>query len=314
MKTHVFFIMKLPSFFGLVGLLAVIPAAVADDLSVGNIADLSADKDKVRISHEFSADYGYVGGARTYSGNLRFGDVEEQSNHLNYVLAPQIEKRVILRFGVDWQRFSFSLPNNTPLPNRLQSTALVVGGDFMLSDQWLLRVETQPGVYSDFQDISSRDFNSPVVFGGAYLVDEHLQWFFGLSVDTFRHFPVIPVVGARWKFADEWTLMFILPKPRLEYELDKNIILYAGGELKGGTYRVGENFGDPFFRSELNNAMVDYTEGRIGVGSGWKLTPSLTLDVEGGYMVYREFDFHRSATRIKSDPAPYGQAAVSMKF
>jgi hypothetical protein len=44
-------------------------------------------------------------------------------------------------------------PKGAPLPNTLQSLALVVGADFQFGDAWLFRLELQPGFYGDGTDL-----------------------------------------------------------------------------------------------------------------------------------------------------------------
>ena len=276
--------------------------------------DRSTHDRKGTQSHEIHAEYGYVAGADMELGSS-IGDVSEQNSLFRYVVVNPISEIIFLRLGAGTQRFSFGLPNAAPLPNTLQSVAAIIGADFSLSDQWLMRLEIEPGIYSDFHDLSEDDVNAPFIAGFSYLVNEDLQWVFGMSVDARREIPVLPAVGARWRFADRWTLMAILPKPRLEYELTEALKLYGGLDLKAGTYKVAENFGSTHGRPNLNNATIDYTELRTGLGLAWRLFPALTMDLEGGYMPYREFDFHTADTRVKSDGgAPYGQIALKAEY
>ncbi|MBI4024357.1 MAG: hypothetical protein HY360_05210 [Verrucomicrobia bacterium] len=267
------------------------------------------------VSHEFNTDHSYVAGAKAHLGDADFGHISEYANHVRYVISPQINKGTLLRAGINWQRFSFGVPARAPVPNTLQSASAVLGADIELTDQWLMRVETEPGVYSDFQDIGFEDVNSPTILGFSYLVDENLQWFFGLSADPRRDIPVLPGAGVRWKFADQWTLMFLVPKPRIEYAVNEAVTFYLGGEIKAGTFKVARNFGDPFGRPRLNNASLDYTEFRAGLGASLKIVPGLTLDMEGGYLLSREFNYQDADDRVESNEgAPYGQVAVRMGF
>ncbi len=267
------------------------------------------------VSHEVTADSSYVSGVKVRMGNNPFGRITEQADSLKYVASLQLNPGMLLRLGGDWQRFSFGVPPGAPIPNTLQSVAMVVGADLDLSDGWLLRIETEPGFYSDFRDISFSDFNSPIIVGFSYLQDENVQWFFGLSVNVRRSIPVFPAMGVRWKFADQWTLMCVLPKPRLEFQALDNLTWYVGGELKGDTYTTGRDFGNQFGIQRLNNTSVDYTEIRIGSGISWRVHQGVSLDLEGGCMVDREFDYHRPDIRIASNGvAPYVQLALHAGF
>jgi len=180
---------------------------VATDVEVGTKKGMESSS----VSCEATADYGYVGGSKTRAGNTDLGRVSMQNSSAKAVVSQHLSEGCILRTGAGWDRYSFGLPDAMPLPTTLQSASAILGADFELSDQWLMRVEMQPGVYSDFEDIEFDDVNAPCIVGCSYLVDKNLQWFFGLSVDARRRYPVLPGGGVRWKFANQWTLMFLLP-------------------------------------------------------------------------------------------------------
>jgi Domain of unknown function (DUF6268) len=266
------------------------------------------------ISQELDVEYGYVGGAGTRGGGVNVGSVNENSADLKYVVSPQLNKDLLLRVGFEWQRFSFGVPDHAPVPGVLQQTSLVLGFDYQIADEWLMRVEAQPGVYSDFRDITWRDVDMPLVVGAAYLANSDLQWFFGLRVDARTQYPVLPAAGARWKFSDGWTLDFMLPKPRLEYVVNERLQLYFGAEVQAGTFAVGQDFGTPRGQPKLDNAIVDYLELHLGSGCSWKVTPSVTFDVEAGFMPYRSFDFFDPNIVFRSHDAPYGQIACHARF
>lgn len=267
------------------------------------------------LSQEANLDFSCVGGAKSHLGATPFGRMTEESGSLKYVASDHLNKKILYRLGVDWQRFSFGLPPAIPLPNTLQSMGAVVGADFEISDEWLMRIETEPGVYSDFQDIGFDDVNAPVICGFSYLVDDNLQWVFGVSADIKRNIPVVPAAGVRWKFADQWTLMAILPRPRLNHAFTDSVTLYAGGEIKSGTYRVAKDFGNPFGTSALNNTDLDMAEVRAGGGVAWKVVPGLSIELDGGALIFREFNYHSPGIRIvNTTPAPYGQIAIRGGF
>jgi len=270
------------------------------------------------LPSEFEADSSYVSRSHTDFHGLRKGgngDVSEESSSIRYVLTPQVADGYFLRLGAEWQRYSFGLPSKAPIPNTLESTSLVLGVDITKFDGWIFRAEATPGFYGDFQGKISDQFNVPVVFGASYIVTSELQWVVGLYLDVNGHIPLIPGVGVRWQFADDWTLDAILPTPRLEYELSKNLTIYTGFEVKDGSYRVNSHFGDSHGNEQLNGAVIDYTEFRAGAGASWKLNTNITLEFETGYMPYREFSYHRVGSTIDThDGAPYGQISISGRF
>ena len=266
------------------------------------------------ISQELDANYTYVGGASTRGAGVNAGSVDESSADVRYVFSPQITKDLLFRFGMEWQGLFFGVPNHAPVPDRLEQVSAVVGLDYQLADQWIIRAEVQPGIYSDFRDVQWDDVNAPLVLGGVYLANADLQWFFGLRLDVRSQYPVLPAAGVRWKFADEWTLNFMLPNPRLQYDVNDRLQFYFGARVDAGTFRVGEHFGSDSGQRKLNNAVVDYLEIRIGPGCSWKVSPQVTLEAEAGYMPYRSFDFFDPNIVFRSHNAPYGQIACHARF
>jgi hypothetical protein len=267
------------------------------------------------LSGEYVAEETYVG-----SGDVRRNprksvrDFDEHDSILHLVLTPRI-KPGVLRLGAEWERFSFGLPDGAPLPHTLQAVNLVIGLDTQLSDSILIRVEAQPGVYNTGFDDLSDDFNAPFVAGGTYIYSPNLQLILGVSVDIERKYPVIPAAGIRWKMARQWVLNAVLPTPRLEFEMNSSVTLYAGGNLKQNNYRVDDHFGDSTGIPRLNHAVLTYSEVRTGAGFDWKISPVVTLSGEVGYQPYREFDFYRAHVRYhQNSGAPYGMISLQGAF
>jgi hypothetical protein len=267
------------------------------------------------LSGEYVVEETYVG-----SGDVRRNsrksvrDFDENDSILQLVFTPRI-KLGVLRLGAEWERFSFGVPDSAPLPDTLQSVNLVIGLDTQLSDSILIRVEAQPGIYNSGLDDLSDDFNAPFVAGGTYIFSPNLQLVLGVSVDIERKYPVIPAAGIRWKMAPQWVLNAVLPTPRLEFEMNNGLTLYAGGNLKQNNYRVDDHFGDNTGIPRLNHAVLTYSEVRTGAGFDWKISPVVTLTGEVGYQPYREFDFYRAHVRYHQDGgAPYGMLSLHGAF
>ncbi len=275
---------------------------------------VAAAGSSMSVSEELDVQYTYAGSAATRGAGPHVGSINEHSADVKYVFSPQVTKDLLLRFGVEWQRFSFGVPNHAPVPDVLQQASAVIGCDYQLGDQWLLRAEIEPGMYSDFENSDFRDFNAPFVLGAAYLADADLQWFFGLRVDLRSHFPVLPAPGVRWKFADEWTLNLVFPNPRLEYDVNDRFQLYLGASVESGTFVVGDRFGSDHGVPRLDHATLDYLAIRAGPGCSWKVMPSLTLEASCGYMLHRRFDFFDQDMTIRNHEAPYLQIACHARF
>jgi len=334
--------------------------APADGLGT-NVSDTAPEPSKLKTSYELDADTSFVGDASTHFGDGMHGDVSEERTRAHYIVAPQYNDGPIYRFGLAYQRYSFGFSRAAAIPDTLQAENLIVGIDFELFNSWLVRVEADPGIYSDTRVVGFRGFNVPFLIGGSYIVNADLQWVVGIDVDVNRQIPIFPAVGFRWNFADQWVLDMVLPTPRLEYQWSKNLNLYVGLDVDDGTYRVDRGIGNgldssrsrvvksevttskligyqirPFHRptpiyskttkevtntvpgdsyANLSGAVVEYDELRVGAGLSWKPFNGVTLELEGGYLPYREFDFHRADSQfLNSGGAPYGQMSFNAQF
>ena len=267
------------------------------------------------LSGEFSADATYVGEGTVQRGSKRVSDFDEIDSDILVLLTPRT-KFGVLRLGAEWQRYSFGFPEGTALPNTLQSFSTLIGLDMQLSDSIIVRAEGQPGLYdSGLGHLNWDDFNLPFLVGGTYIFSPNVQLILGVSVDVERKYPVIPAAGLRWKISPQWLLNAVLPTPRLEYEMNRYLSLYAGANMKEASYRVDDDFGDSHGISRLNHAIVTYSEIRTGAGFDWKISPSVTFTGEVGYQPYRDFDFYRAEVRYHQDGgAPYGTISLHGAF
>jgi Domain of unknown function (DUF6268) len=268
------------------------------------------------LTGEYVAEGTYVGeGDVERSSRKRVEDLDEIDSDIRLVLTPRT-KLGVLRLGAEWQRFSFGLPAGAQLPNTLQSFSAIIGLDMQFSDSIIVRAEAQPGLYNGgLGHLSWGDFNIPFLIGGTYIYSPNLQLVFGLSVDVERTFPVLPAAGVRWKIARQWLLDAVLPTPRLQYEMSRDVSLYAGATVRDATFRVDDDFGDSHGIPRLNHAIITYIEVRTGAGFEWKISPSVTFTGEVGYQPYRNFDFYRADVTYHQDGgAPYGMISLHGTF
>ncbi len=297
----------------LISLLVAIPA-MADEKSIQEFsAGATPETSTFSLSGEYVVEGTYVGNGDVVRGPHEVRNFDENDILLRFVLTPRI-KLGVLRLGAEWERFSFGFSGRAPLPDTLQAVSLVLGIDTQLSDSILLRFQAQPGFYGT-DHFESQDVNIPFVIGGTYIYSPDLQLVLGIGVDIERKYPVLPGGGVRWKIARQWLLNAVLPTPRLEFQLNKDLTFYAGGTVKETNFRVGDNFGITRGIPRLNQAVLTYGEIRTGAGADWKVSPVITLSAEAGYQPYRDFDFYRANVRYHQEGgAPYGTISVHGEF
>jgi uncharacterized protein DUF6268 len=268
------------------------------------------------VPFEYTAEDAYVGEGDVQRGpNKKVSNFDENDSIVHLVFTPRTSLGV-LRLGAEWERFSFGLPDDAALPDTLQSVSLVMGLDMQFSDSIIVRAEGQPGVYdTEFDNLGWNNFNFPFLIGGTYIYSPKLQLVLGVSVDVERKYPVIPAAGLRWKIAPQWLLDAVLPTPRLQFEMNKNVSLYAGANVKQTSYRVDEDFGNANGIPRLNHAILTYSEVRTGGGFDWKISSIVTFTGEVGYQPYRNFDFYRAEVGYHQDGgAPYGMISLHGAF
>jgi len=277
---------------------------------------MSSGSSASALSYELDGETSFFGRGAANAGATNFGNITEIDSSASIVLSAQVRDTVLLRLGVEWQRYSFDPAARAPVPESLQGLDLAIGTDLQVSPALLLRIEAHPGIYSEFRDVSWQDFNVPFEIAGTYFVSSDLLFIGGVYVDVNSDLPVFPIVGIHWKVSDKWLIEGIAPRPQLQYLLSDSVTLFAGADLREATFRVNDQFGQARGIPKLNDAILEYFEIRAGAGLTWKLSKSVNLDVEGGCTPYRRFEYPRAdGYKVKSeDLVPYLRIGLSAKF
>lgn len=126
---------------------------------------------------------------------------------------------------------------------------------------------------------------------------------------------VTPLVNISWQFADDWRLAtYDLPQGGgfgLTRRLNQEHELTLFGGLEFRQWRLDDD-------GDLPDAVV--RDLRVPVGLAWRWTPNpaFTLELEGGAIVYQEYEFFDdSGDRIadlESDPAPFLGLRIDFLF
>src|SRR5580700_10230034 len=259
------------------------------------------------FSYQLSGDAAFIGRGSVDLGGRTVGVFKEITSSASFVMSDQISPAFILRLGVDWDRFAFDTSNRlTPLPASLNALAAVIGSDIQLTSALLVRIEASPGIYGSFNDVSGRDFDVPVRIGASYFQSADLIYTAGLSIDVNANWPVIPAIGVYWKVSDQWVINGVAPRPQIQYIVSDKLTLFVGADLQTETFRVDDEFGTSRGIPKLNHAILDFWEIRGGAGFTWAITDAIKLDLEGGVVPYRQFDFNRADLNMSSSSwSPY---------
>ena len=263
---------------------------------------------------QMALDYGYVGSASLTKG---LGTATEQAAELSVIADRRIQDDLVFLLGGNWQTFSWGYDGaNIPLPNNLQALNMILGFDVALDEgnEWNMRIQIDPGVYGTWQSLGWHQVNIPGVAAFSNIVNEDFQWFIALRVDMFQFFPVIPVPGFRWQFEKDWVLNGTAPKPAIQWRPMEDLTVFVGGDILNVNARLPESDPNSLGGRSLAGALVNYFEGRAGAGIEYQITPELALQLEGGAVVWRTYDFVRINDNVRSTKAPYVQGAIRGQF
>ena len=262
-------------------------------------------------SVELAAEYGYVWNSSLSNAQ---GNINEESGIIGLLGSKRLDEGCVGIVGANWQIFTFGFDGTMPLPENLQGLNAIFGGDFEISPDWFMRIQVEPGVYGTWNYINWHNVNMPAVFAWTNILNAEFQWFIALRADIFQFFPVMPVPGIRWQPTKEWLFNLSAPKPTINYAVDEEVNLFAGGEILGVTARLPSNDPGTYENRSLAGTLINYFEARLGAGVNWNFTEGVSLQGEAGAMVWRTFDLPRLNESIRSTMAPYAQISLRGVF
>ncbi|MFM7556026.1 MAG: DUF6268 family outer membrane beta-barrel protein [Verrucomicrobiota bacterium] len=269
--------------------------------------------------------------APAYSGNLEFttghsagADIRLGTRELGELEATRtrVEYRGLFHPGAEFQwgvgvaytRWDFGREAGNPLPANLQSAALPLTVSWRFREGWQAFGEASPGIYSDFEEISGDAFNAPFVGGVGYTVNPDLQVFVSASVDFRRDIPVVGGPGVRWRFAEDWTLSLLLPRPQIQYRPSADWLLHVGAEMAGGAFHLNPTFGSRRGLPAMDDQQITYREIRTGAGARWGGPKGFQASIEAGWMIDRRFVLDDVRLQFNGDGAVYGQVSIGYRY
>jgi len=290
--------------------------------------------------YELSArvDYSWVGRASFNDNNAdsrnsrgqRFplGNIGEQDIFANLDLGVPITDSLAFTIGASYKGFFFNLPQlkagtkpMIPLRSQLEEIELGVGLRYKYSEKLTLFGEVTGRVASDFVSLNSNDLGIGGKIGLRYAPcgNDSLYYILGIAAESNSNHMVIPEVGVHWEPNDRWTFNLVFPKPEVDFHLNSRITMFANAEGVGGTFRVGTNVGTHTLgpnvgSTKYNNALLDYSEVRVGGGVRLQLFKNVRLETEAGSTVYRKFEYIRFGQQTSPNNAPFVETSLKILF
>jgi hypothetical protein len=245
-----------------------------------------------------------------------FGKQDEVGNHIYYAHRFQITGNWYARTGVNYDRFDFS-STSAPVPIHLQSIAAVFSIDYMHGDDIGAMLQIRPGFYTE-EHFGLSSFDCPITLIRFWVIRPHEFYLLtGVTYSFLRGgYGVGPVAGFVWVPNKSFRLMAIPTEPRAVYSLSKQVDLYVGGEIEGGSFRTDhhdEFLGIPHV-GKLSGTQVDFSDYRAGGGLVFSPNNHVDLDLGAGYSIERAFKFHRAGENYRTDPSPFVRFEFKAKF
>jgi len=259
-------------------------------------------------------EFSYAGSAGIAEGTQALGRISGGQSRVAAVRTYALDPQSAWLFGASWQRLDFSPPAGAPIPSELTALALKLGYSRQFNPEWALRLEIDPGLYSDFRDLDGGDFNAPCGLRLVRTVSREFQWLIGLNVDLRSGTPVMGGAGARWQITPDCTLLLMVPSPRVEWTVSPSLALFVGADFRSGAFRVADDFGRRHARPLLDAQIVDYREISAGAGLRWQLTPAVAVHAAAGWMFDRRFQYADRNLLLNGDGAATAQLTVTGAF
>ena len=244
---------------------------------------------EAKTSADYNAEYDFVG-----------GPLNEHYTDLRYMYTRRTLLAFLFHGGFEWQRLGFDGRHSLMLPGQLESLNAYLALDFRWSHKDLLRIQSRPGFFSDFEGFDVSDFNAPVDIAYTRIPNYRFQWAIGLSVDTWRRYRVLPGGGFRYHVNDRWQVNMMLPTPQIQYKPLPPLTLFLGADFRGDSYRLARDFGTSHGQPAFDNGVVDYSEIRVGPGFSWNIIPLVELNMQAGVIAERQFDYHNNGLTINN--------------
>ncbi|MDI1251428.1 MAG: DUF6268 family outer membrane beta-barrel protein [Lacunisphaera sp.] len=247
-------------------------------------------------------------------GSTAQGTVSVFSTSLSLSGRHSLNATTALVYGLAYRRHDLDA-TTALLPDQLTELSLNLGLQHRYSAMWSGAVFIRPGLYSDFEDLSSRSLNLPLLAMMNYTPSAALTWSFGLNLNAFSDNPVLPIAGVRWRFAPEWTFTIGFPQSGFTWRTGDRLSLRAGVGFHGGSFRVTADRGVPGpGGARLADTLLDFREVRAGLGADVVLGRGFTLAADLGAVTDRKFDYIDRDFRLDGDAGLYATLALRAAF
>lgn len=182
-------------------------------------------------------------------------------------------------------------PENVPLGPRTYDLYTGFGWQPQITDRFILDMEIQPTISTDFKNTSD-SLRLPGRVMGIFALNDQVDLVGGAVYLDRREIGVLPIGGLIWRPSNVTEFQLIFPRPKIRRRINGVITtagetwIYLAGEYGGGNWSV-----------ELDNGVddnYDYSDIRVFGGVEWLSPGQNRAFIELGYVFNRELNFRSS--------------------
>ena len=235
-----------------------VPKAPVYDLSIGYVS-VSDAGDYGRISEtDVKGHWGFA-----HFWDVMYGDVD-------------LGLRADTRFISD--------PTTVGLPSQLGLVSMDMGWTGRFQDGVGLQVRAYPGMYSDFEQLSSHSFGMPLSIAATLVTTPELAERLGVEIRPGFEKELMPLADVAWMIDDGMRLNVGLPDSRFTYYLGNGWSTHAGFEWCNVTYAIRD--------SDFNADQITVDDYRLFVGATFRLSDDIQFSGEVGRVFGRSYSFN----------------------
>lgn len=272
----------------------------------------SPSEEEKNSTEIFNYETVYTGNSDFKDYRGRFGDGDSLYNDFSYAHRFLITGNWYFRAGIEYERFDFGGTDNG-LPDHLQTVHALLAYEYIVHDHAGAGIEIDPGPYFE-NDVTGDSIDVPwKVWVTFPLQKDKIFAVIGAGGSIYSNPIVAPGGGLIWLFSDHFRLEGVFPKPALVWNPNDDWEFRLAGNLFFESFRTDDVL-TPAAKLRVHNAVVQYSEERVGVQATYSHFKPFDLTLDVGCTFRRNFDFFRAEAEVKSDPAPYVRFAAEVKF
>lgn len=248
-------------------------------------------------------------------------DVQVWHNRLGVNVTGKAAEKLLLTFGVGGEISSYDFggdddifPGGAEPIDEIYGGNVLLGASYVLSDPWSVTVAG----FGSFLGEEGADFGDSVVGGGfagvgySFSRDLRLTVGAGATTQLEDEAQFIPYISLYWRFAERFLLETRGPGLKLTAEINEQFEVALFGGFEGRQIRLSDD------RATFRDGVVRDDRVPIGVELAWKPIPNLRVAVEGGAIVYQQYEFidtdEKDRGDLDTDPAAFVGLNVEFRF